>query len=748
MSFIELLLTKKFLICILIAGFISLIFCFLPLAGTLGYEYSVLTAIITSYIAVFFSSEAYNQSADGRSFVREKRSDNISSILLLNLLILVIPFFSGLASSAISGDCSVTTGIEFFVLIPVISVFFSTGVGIFTSAFFGRRGFIVGSIVLSLVIIYSLVELYYQPGLFLFNSVFGYFPGPIYDKLIPITNSLILYRLNTVVWGFFLITLVVIKNRIGERSLGLSTVLIFLSLICIIASSFIYSEKLGFQYSRDYIKQQVLGKSYKTDHFNIYYRPGTRAEKDIKLIALDHEWRYKQLSSYLDVHPNEKITSYIYPDTETRGKIIGAYRTTVANPVHKEIHLVYDGFPDDLLKHELVHVLSSQFGSDILKISPMVGLIEGLAVAADWPQERLTVHQWAKLLMESGRNIDMKTIMGIDFWLQPSTNSYTLMGSFCRFLIDKYGIDRFKKFYKSGDPEVYGKNIDELIGSWKKFLDTLSPVKNGRDMSDYRFSEKSITVEQCPREKEYFKLEGLRSFSNENYGQAVYNFTKAYDIGKNDPDIKTLLYYSYYYNSENGKLMGISTNHSNGNSIEDSIVMNLKANVVWKKQGYESALKIYQQLENGPLTDGLKRSLDIKTELSNYEPELRSMYLNYLKTNNKTEQIVILEEMISRYNFFAPGYYLLGQLFFDMGDYTRAQKYALAAHTRGLPTKQLRNYNLRTLGISLYAIGDYMGSADVVTTLYNNSEDRTEKSWAHDFSDRAKWTANHMNHLN
>ena len=91
-------------------------------------------------------------------------------------------------------------------------------------------------------------------------------------------------------------------------------------------------------------------------------------------IAFDHEFRYTQLSRYLNISDTGKIVSYIYPDEITRKKLIGAGNTTIANPIHKEIHLIYDTFPNPLLKHELTHVLSSEFGTGIMKISPKIGL--------------------------------------------------------------------------------------------------------------------------------------------------------------------------------------------------------------------------------------------------------------------------------------------------------------------------------------------------------------------------------------
>lgn len=284
MSFFDFLFTRKFFISLLIAVSVSIICTFFPLVGILGYEYSVVVAIVVSYVAVFLSAELLLGSPDNnRSFTKKGATDSFSSLFLLGVILLAFPFFVGLASSYVKNDCSVSSGIQFFLLIPGVSVIFATALGAFSASFFGKRGFFVGSIILTLTICYSVVGLYYQPHLFTYNTVFGYFPGPIYDRVIPVTQSFVLYRVNTLLWAMLLIVLASMKNSFSERSLGLSHIVIFAALFSIISAGYIYSQELGFGYSREYIKNVVLGGSYETDNFNIYYRPGTRTERDIEL---------------------------------------------------------------------------------------------------------------------------------------------------------------------------------------------------------------------------------------------------------------------------------------------------------------------------------------------------------------------------------------------------------------------------------------------------------------------------------
>ncbi len=749
MSFFDLLLTRKFFFSFLITLTVSVLCTLFPLLGKLGYEYSVVIAIVLSYVAVFLSAESVPGSAENnRSFTRKENEDNLSALFLLGIILLAFSLLIGLVSSYVKNDCSVKSGIQFYLLIPGVSVIFAIALGACCASFFGKRGFFVGAMILTLTICYSVIGLYYQPHLFTYNTVFGYFPGPIYDRIIPVTRSFVLYRVNTLLWAMLLVVITIMKNGISTRKLGLSHIVIFILLSSLISAGYIYSHELGFGYSRDYIKNVVLGASYETENFNIYYRPGTRTEREIELIATDHEWRYKEIAEFLNVDPDEKIISYIYPDSDIRGKFIGAYNTTIANPIHKEIHLVYSSFPHDLLKHELVHVMASEFGSDILKISPGIGLMEGLAVASDWENNGLSTHQWAKLLKGRSNAIDIETIMGLSFWLQPSATSYTLMGSFCRFLIEEYGIEKFKEFYRTGDTDVYGKNIGELSASWKDFLDTLPTVEHAKEFSDYRFSEKAITSEYCPRKKEELRINGVEAMNTGNYHDAVYYLSRAYKIAKSDPDIRTPLSYAYYYDKDYRNLLNIINSDNGGRGIQNNILRNLRANLLWQNNGYVLALSMFEQLRDKPLPENIKREIEIKISLENYDSELKSMYLEFLKTNNTIDRLVILQEIVSRYNFFAPAYHKLAEMFFNTGDYQRAATYSYKAEARGLPSRNLKLHNLRILGVSLYALEDYTGSVNAFDRYKMVSADNADVSYANDFIDRVKWTMSYRNKLN
>jgi hypothetical protein len=52
---------------------------------------------------------------------------------------------------------------------------------------------------------------------------------------------------------------------------------------------------------------------------------------------------------------------------------------------------------------------------------------------------------------------------------------YPAAGSFCGFVIETYGVERFKRLYAANDPaaaaaSVLGKSLADLDADWREFL--------------------------------------------------------------------------------------------------------------------------------------------------------------------------------------------------------------------------------------------------------------------------------------
>ena len=150
-------------------------------------------------------------------------------------------------------------------------------------------------------------------------------------------------------------------------------------------------------------------------HFVIHYAQTPDIEEDIGLVAADHEFRYAQVVAQLGVAPAGKIALVLLRDRDQKARWMGARDVEMAKPWRREIYLEHRAFPHGSLRHEIAHAVASEFGDPLFGvaarrvlgvpvfISP--GLIEGLAVAVDWPggYDRLTPHEAVRAMQVMGK---------------------------------------------------------------------------------------------------------------------------------------------------------------------------------------------------------------------------------------------------------------------------------------------------------------------------------------------------------
>ncbi|MEX1000157.1 MAG: tetratricopeptide repeat protein [Thermodesulfobacteriota bacterium] len=738
MTFVRMLFSPIVLISLAFVFVVSIVLTFFPLIGTLGFEFSALSAVLLSLLSVIISASLMS-SEQSRKSSQKGFLEPIGSIFFINILLLLTAFIVGLLSSLIKEDCYIKEGSLFFLLIPTITVFFSTSVGLLFGYFFGRKGIFIGFITILIIALYALWKLYHGVSIFVYNPIFGFFPGPLYDEAIPITLTLIISRVTVLFWGILL--LLALRIAIGFRNnlIRIWDVLLLVILVIAIITTHLNESNIGISYTRDYITRNILSGSIETENFLIYYAPGTPEAKDIELIAMDHEWRYKQLKEALDLDSTQKIRSYIYPDIKTRKILTGAGETTIANPIHNEIHLIYDSFPHPVLKHELVHVMAGEFGNNVLKLSPKIGLLEGIAVAVDWRGQRFTAHEWAKVMIEMGIAPKIEDIVGFGFWYASSEVSYTLMGSFSRYLIDSYGIEKFKSAYKTGSFSIYGKNLGELSQEWQEFINTVEPPLETKAIAEARFSRPSIFQATCPRKVAELKNQGYENFENDNYYEARNNFSDALAYNNSDPNLINWLAHSHYYEGNFDRALEITNSSTPGSKIDKDLLKNLEGNAVWQMENSEEALQIFKNLLNEQLPDSTKRELEIKIETISENSQVEDNIRQFFGTRDKVLQLTYLQNVVMYDPLYAPAHYLKGRLFFNKGEYEKAIPELIRAYLLELPSYRLTNENLRILGISLFAKGNYDQSIAVFEELMRIEENEAARQYATDFIERAGW---------
>lgn len=366
----------------------------------------------------------------------------------------------------------------------------------------------------------GLYAFYAAPPVFTYNAILGYFPGNLYDENVELGMPLVWSRLEQLAWVIAVVALVAARidvprfriTREPRPTRGrLAPLVLALAASAGGVTLHVFGGELGFRIDGDEI-EHALGGRVETDHFVIHYAKTPDIERDIALVASDHEFRYAQVVAQLGAAPPGKLRSFVFANRDQKARWIGAKDVEMAKPWRREIYLEHRSFPHGSLRHEIAHAVASAFGDPIFGVAsrqvagvPLLaspGLIEGLAVAADWPAgyERLTPHEAVRAMQAMGMTPSIRELLSLRFLTVSSARGYTTAGSFMRHLLDKYGAERLRTLYGSGgDFELaYGKPISTLEAEWRTMLGSISLPSEEIEGTRERFRAGSVFARPCP----------------------------------------------------------------------------------------------------------------------------------------------------------------------------------------------------------------------------------------------------------
>jgi hypothetical protein len=216
-----------------------------------------------------------------------------------------------------------------------------------------------------------------------------------------------------------------------------------------------------------------------TDHYVFHAAAGDRV--DAAWQEAYHQWAVGRLG----VQPGRKIGYYKYASRQDMGDHTGKYNTNAyADPAAFEIHTLWS--TDN---HEVVHLFMSLVGDSTALFS------EGIAVAfqtdpvAGIFESRFNgeeVHAAARRYLQSGQ-----LVLPLDRIVESSgfravtdaTLVYREAGSFVRFLIDRYGMEKVLALFRSGGSysdtaaavkarfrTAFGVSLEEAEAAWLEML--------------------------------------------------------------------------------------------------------------------------------------------------------------------------------------------------------------------------------------------------------------------------------------
>lgn len=226
------------------------------------------------------------------------------------------------------------------------------------------------------------------------------------------------------------------------------------------------------------MKISFKGNEFETEeseHFTYFFHSGTTAEKELPMIAEKREEAYWKISGKLSIDYKEKVRFFLFPSSREKTFYTGhtggggARGQTIIEVYNNEIKL--DPW------HELTHIISRCINADAPSLTS-----EGLAVymVAYMTGEGRQIDKKTIQFNDDGELIPLRKLISLEIGTRESKPhiSYPESGSFVKYLIETYGMERFQRLYAEVDKaqstdeknrtinKVYGKSLDLLEKEW------------------------------------------------------------------------------------------------------------------------------------------------------------------------------------------------------------------------------------------------------------------------------------------
>lgn len=479
------------LVYLILISAVNLLLLKLPLTNVFGYEFSAINSLLLSFLSGLYIISFLKKTVTETTEFNFKKFNKVLTLFLL------LPFTISVINSVVSGFCSFWDGLFFYLVITLPSVIIGSAIG--SAIFFTIKKLrVVSFIIIYLLILFiSVSEIYFNPQIYLYNPLFAYFPGTIYDEGLSVDMSLLLYRIFNLLF-FSIIMVYFLKWGIKKKTsqnLGFSFLAIGISIVFYL----IVTPLFGWTTTDSRLKEE-LSFRVESEHY-VLYADESIDSKVIEQIVLNHEFYYSQLRNYFLGEPEIKINSFIFFDSKQKKELFGSDAADVAKPWLNSIYVSLDSW-ESTLKHEIAHCFTASFGTGVFKLAAGFNpaLIEGVAEAADGFYDENDIHHLASLAVKNEFNVDLtKVFSGFSFFGSVSSLSYIYSGSFIQYLVDQYGIEKVKQFYRTNNfKDSFSFELIEAAKGYETFLNSLM-TNDTKDKAIYYFGRKPLIMKVCPR---------------------------------------------------------------------------------------------------------------------------------------------------------------------------------------------------------------------------------------------------------
>jgi len=355
------------------------------------------------------------------------------------------------------------------------------------------------------------------------------------------------------------------------------------------------------------------------------------------------------------------------------------------------------------------------------------------------------VHEYAAAIREAGIAPPIDGIMS--FWgfaSHQSSVSYVMAGSFCRYLIDRYGMRNLTLVYRSLDfSAVYGRSLPELALEWDNYLDRVPLDDVDQDGVDALFRRVPIFRKVCARVLARRALLARGSFARKEYAAAESLYAGVYaDGGGYDA------FAGYLTSALRDGRMSVLT------STLDTVILSDEhpakylplfvsiGDAYWASGEQEKAYALYDRVYQADFTEGYTEAAALRLLAMDADPGGKRYLPLFLADYTDSLRIAALDSLMNG----NPGErmlaYMKARSLLREGDFAGA---VVALKDLDLTSADvaLEALRLRYLGQALYRLGRYSEARRAFWISLNAEDSDIGELKMNTWLDRCEWAEEH-----
>ncbi|TNE72965.1 hypothetical protein EP331_05870 [bacterium] len=447
--------------------FLGIGFLFFPLIRNLNLE----SAAIISLIAAFLQIKTVSS-----------QSRFINSHLVLPLLS-AVPLF---VSDVFKG-CFDVSGSLFWLSIPITSVLLAQSIVRICFRYTAFPKTVSALLLLFISVILPGVEFLNSPVVYLYNPIWAYWPGPIYDEQLRFPTALIIYRFYILIWA-------VLLHELQRTTIDIKRVLLFFITLSVL---FINFRSLGIIRTSKELASELKGLQFNKNIY-IHYDSSFIDSTEIAFLVKETRFHWDELQLQWNTVDEKPIQIFLYNHPWQKKELTGA-KYTQYTPVwldDHQIHIDYLSFRG-VIRHELAHLLAKNWSNNLIHANWNMGLVEGLATASDPDvSSNLTLQEFVAAGGSPGKE-EMKDLFSFfGFYTRSSSNAYYKTGAFIQFMEQNEEYETVKSFYAGN----WDHNLFEnTFNKWQEYQSAILIDSTEKKQAQLVFARPSLFEKSCPR---------------------------------------------------------------------------------------------------------------------------------------------------------------------------------------------------------------------------------------------------------